>query len=191
MEKSNPKTAMVMILIHHKVKFTFMEQNDLQELLQSLLSESHEQAWLEFKTNVAVQKASVTSEGIGEYISALSNGACISNKDFGYLVLGIKDVTHAVVGTNFNPRTYKIGNQDFELWLRTLLYPKVSFEINRDPNRGSTTFVKRTLITQLIPPPKNGIALSCGVAHCRPVASLWHFASPHHEEITYETRMGQ
>ncbi len=106
-----------------------MEQNDLQELLQGLLSESHEQAWLEFKTNVAVQKASVTPEGIGEYISALSNGACISNKDFGYLVLGIKDVTHAVVGTNFNPRTYKIGNQDFELWLRTLLYPKVSFEI--------------------------------------------------------------
>lgn len=106
-----------------------MEENELHRLLLSLLSESREQAWLEFKTNVAQQKASITPEGIGEYISALSNGACISNKDFGYLVLGIQDVTHAVVGTNFKPYQYKIGNQDFELWIRTLLYPKINFEI--------------------------------------------------------------
>ena len=106
-----------------------MQQNELQQLVQSLISESQEQTWFEFKTNVAAQKASVNPEGIGEYISALSNGACIANKDFGYLVLGIQDRTHAVVGTNFHPRTHKIGNQDFELWLRTLLHPKVNFEI--------------------------------------------------------------
>lgn len=106
-----------------------MQQKELEQLLQGLLSESQEQTWLEFKTNVAQQKASVTPEGIGEYISALSNGACIANKDFGYLVLGIQDGTHAVIGTNFHPSTYKIGNQDFELWLRTLLHPKVNFEI--------------------------------------------------------------
>jgi ATP-dependent DNA helicase RecG len=105
-----------------------MEEKELHRLLQSLLSEPREQAWLEFKTNVASQKASVTPEGIGEYLSALSNGACISNKDFGYLVLGIQDETHAIVGTNFKPYQYKIGNQDFELWLRTLLFPKINFE---------------------------------------------------------------
>lgn len=106
-----------------------MQEQDLHTLLQSLLSEDREQAWLEFKTNVALQKASITPEGIGEYISALSNGACISNKDFGYLVLGIQDKTHAVVGTNFKPYQYKIGNQDFELWLRTMLHPKINFEV--------------------------------------------------------------
>ncbi|MCB9333822.1 MAG: putative DNA binding domain-containing protein [Lewinellaceae bacterium] len=106
-----------------------MQEHELQELLADLLTEGKEQTWLEFKTNVAQQKASLTPEGIGEYISALSNGACISNKDFGYLVLGIQDQTHAVVGTNFKPYQYKIGNQDFELWLRTLLYPKINFEI--------------------------------------------------------------
>ena len=106
-----------------------MHEKDLDMLLQSLLTENREQTWLEFKTNVAQQKASVTPEGIGEYISALANGACISNKDFGYLVLGIQDKTHDVVGTNFKPHQYKIGNQDFELWLRTLLYPKLNFEI--------------------------------------------------------------
>lgn len=106
-----------------------MQEQDLDTLLQSLLSENREQSWLEFKTNVALQKASITPEGIGEYISALSNGACISNKDFGYLVLGIQDKTHAAVGTNFKPYQYKVGNQDFELWLRTMLHPKINFEI--------------------------------------------------------------
>lgn len=106
-----------------------MEERELHILLLSLLAESREQPWLEFKTNVALNNASVTPEGIGEYLSALSNGACISNKDFGYLVLGIQDETHTVVGTNFKPYQYKIGNQDFELWLRTLLYPKINFEI--------------------------------------------------------------
>lgn len=106
-----------------------MEEKELHSLLDSLLTESREQTWLEFKTNVALQKASVTPEGIGEYISALSNGACISNKEFGYLILGIQDETHSVVGTNFKPYQYKVGNQDFELWLRTLLYPKINFEI--------------------------------------------------------------
>lgn len=106
-----------------------MQQNEFEQLLQDLLSQPQEQTWLEFKTNVASQKASISPEGIGEYISALSNGACISNKEYAYLVLGIENSTHAIVGTNFQPRNYKIGNQDFELWLRTLLYPKVNFEL--------------------------------------------------------------
>jgi ATP-dependent DNA helicase RecG len=106
-----------------------MQQEALIELIEDLIAEPKEQTWLEFKTNVAASKASVTPEGIGEYISALSNGACISNRDYAYLVLGIEDGTHAIVGTNFRPSTYKIGNQDFELWLRNLLYPKVNFEI--------------------------------------------------------------
>ena len=93
-----------------------MQESDLHQLLQSLLLETDEEPWLEFKTNVAAQQASVTPEGIGEYISALANGACINNKDYGYLVLGVEDKTHHVVGTNFKSRQYKIGNQDFELF---------------------------------------------------------------------------
>lgn len=106
-----------------------MQEKDLHELVEKLISEQQEQAWVEFKLNVAAQNASVTPEGIGEYISALANGACISSKNYGYLLLGVEDKTHAVVGTNFHPRQSKIGNQDFELWLRTLLYPKINFEI--------------------------------------------------------------
>ncbi|MEA3495236.1 MAG: putative DNA binding domain-containing protein, partial [Bacteroidota bacterium] len=36
---------------------------------------------------------SITNEQIGEYISAMSNGATISNQPFGYLVWGIDDNT--------------------------------------------------------------------------------------------------
>jgi len=106
-----------------------MDKKELVTILEQLLNEEEEQNWLEFKTNVAKQRASITPEGIGEYISALSNGACLFNKDYGYLVLGVEDQTHKVVGTNLKPRQLKIGNQDLELWLRTLLYPKISFEI--------------------------------------------------------------
>ena len=106
-----------------------MTTENLHILLEKLLQTEGEQTWLEFKTNVAKQKSSVTFEGIGEYISALSNGATISNKDFAYLILGIEDETQKIVGTNFKPSQHKMGNQDYELWLRLGIYPKINFEI--------------------------------------------------------------
>jgi ATP-dependent DNA helicase RecG len=106
-----------------------MTQENLYKLLESLLQTEGEQNWLEFKVNVAKQKASITPNGIGEYISALANGATISNKEFAYLILGIEDQTQNIVGTNFKPSQHKIGNQDFELWLRVGIYPKINFEI--------------------------------------------------------------
>ncbi|MCD4792143.1 MAG: putative DNA binding domain-containing protein [Bacteroidales bacterium] len=106
-----------------------MTTENLHKLLEKLLQTEGEQTWLEFKTNVAEKRASVTPKGIGEYISALSNGATISNNDFGYLILGIEDETQNIVGTNFKPSQFKIGNQDYELWLRVGIYPKINFEI--------------------------------------------------------------
>ncbi|WP_428655991.1 RNA-binding domain-containing protein [Runella sp.] len=106
-----------------------MQESDLHKLIDNLLLESEERTWLEFKTNIAASNASITPEGVGEYISALSNGATISNKDFGYLLLGIKDGNKHVVGTNLQISTYKVGNQDFELWLRNFIYPKINFEV--------------------------------------------------------------
>jgi len=67
-----------------------MAIEDLHLLLESLVLNTKEQAWLEFKLN----KGSITNQTCGEYISALSNGACIDDKDYGYLVCGINDITH-------------------------------------------------------------------------------------------------
>ncbi len=106
-----------------------MTEQDVITLIDDLIAEPREQSWLEYKTNVSEQGASVTPEGIGEYISGLANGACISNKDFGYLILGIEDSTRQVIGSNFRPSESTYGNQDFELWLRMLVNPKLGFAI--------------------------------------------------------------
>lgn len=102
-----------------------MTEHDLHILLEELCSQPQEQQWLEFKLN----KGSINNEVIGEYISALSNGATIANKPFGYLVWGIEDATHKVEGTNFTFTTAKEDNQDLELWLRNILIPKINFEV--------------------------------------------------------------
>ena len=66
-----------------------------QNLVLQLLQEPSEQEWLEFKENYH------SAEEIGERISALSNGACLCNKRYGYLVFGIKDHDQSIVGTKF------------------------------------------------------------------------------------------
>lgn len=102
-----------------------MKTEDLNSLLLELTSYQAETQWIEFKMG----KGSITNVQIGEYISALSNGATIGNKPFGYLVWGVEDGTLQIKGTNFSFIGAKEGNQDLELWIRTLLHPKINFEI--------------------------------------------------------------
>ncbi|MGI6292191.1 MAG: RNA-binding domain-containing protein [Bacteroidales bacterium] len=102
-----------------------MNKEQLNDLLEKLVALPSETEWVEFKLN----KGSISNEQIGEYISALSNGATIANKPFGYLVWGINDSSHDIMGTNFSFIDAKQGNQNLELWLRTLLRPKINFEI--------------------------------------------------------------
>ena len=102
-----------------------MSKEQLHILLEELIALPAETNWVEFKMN----KGSITNEQIGEYISAMSNGATIANKPFGYLVWGIQDVTQIIKGTNFTFSNAKQGNQDLELWLRNLLHPKFNWEI--------------------------------------------------------------
>lgn len=91
--------------------------------------EAGETEWLEMKTNISESHASITYEGVGKYLSGLSNSACVRYKDFGYLVLGVEDGTWNVVGTNLNMSAAKYNQQDFELWLRKNLEPMVHFNV--------------------------------------------------------------
>jgi ATP-dependent DNA helicase RecG len=105
------------------------------ELLESLLNiarqrkEAGETEWLEFKTNISESHSSITYERVGEYISGLSNSACLKDKPYGYLILGVEDGTWDLKGTNLRMPEHKKGNQDYELWLRKNLSPKVTFDI--------------------------------------------------------------
>jgi ATP-dependent DNA helicase RecG len=102
-----------------------MSEENLQELLAELTALPVETEWVEFKMN----KGSATDEQIGEYISAMSNGATVHNKPFGFLVWGVEDGTRTVKGTNFRFSQAKHGgNEELELFLRRNLYPKINFE---------------------------------------------------------------
>ena len=112
------------------------------QLLEELITlarqrrDAGETEWLEFKTNIGESRCSITYEGVGKYISGLSNSACLKYKPHGYLVLGVEDGTWNVVGTNLRIPTTKYGNQDFELWLRKNCSPIIPFEIEEFEYEG-------------------------------------------------------
>jgi ATP-dependent DNA helicase RecG len=100
-----------------------MTDQELVELIDFLTSLPQENEWVEFKSGDVT-----TNERVGEYISAISNAACISHQRFGYLVFGIEDKTHAVVGTKYRFKNRKEGNEELEFWIRRSLIPSVKFE---------------------------------------------------------------
>ncbi len=93
----------------------------LKGLVTELRKLPAETGWVEFKEDYS------NPEDIGEYLSALSNTAALNGKANAYLVWGIKDGTHAVTGTSFQPVKAKQGNEDLENWLLRLLSPRLHF----------------------------------------------------------------
>lgn len=93
----------------------------LASLIRELCDLRGETEWVEFKVNAR------EPETIGEYISALSNSAALVGKAFAYMLWGISDQDHSVVGTSFDPGVTKVGNEALENWLLRLLGPKVQF----------------------------------------------------------------
>lgn len=89
-----------------------------------------ETPWLEFKRNNS------NPEDIGEYISALGNMAALHGKAAGYVVWGVEDETHKVVGTTFSPATTKKGNEGLESWLARLLSPRIHFQFHELTHEG-------------------------------------------------------
>ena len=93
----------------------------LAGLVHELCNLPHETEWLEFKVNNA------DPQEIGEYLSALANAAAYNGKAFAYLVWGVEDQPHRIVGTRFVPSASKKGNEPLETWLLRLLTPKIHF----------------------------------------------------------------
>ena len=91
-------------------------------LVRELLKLPKECEWVEFKHNNS------DKEDIGSYLTALSNSAALLGKTTGYVVWGIEDKSHEILGTSFNPFTQKIGNEELENWLLQRLNPKLHFQ---------------------------------------------------------------
>jgi ATP-dependent DNA helicase RecG len=100
-----------------------MKQTELIKLLKSLQALPKECEWAEFKVH------NWNPQAIGEYLSALSNSARYLSKPYGYLVFGIENETHRLVGTTFYPLTVKKGSHELENWLVTQLNPRIDLNI--------------------------------------------------------------
>ena len=96
----------------------------LTGLVRELCQSIGEVEWVEFKRDKA------DPQEIGEYISALSNAAALNGKTHGYVLWGIDNETHDVIGTDFDPGTARKGNEALESWLLRLLNPRIHFRFD-------------------------------------------------------------
>ena len=94
------------------------------KFINELCSLPAETEWFEFKHNHQ------PPEKIGEYISALSNSAALHQRAEAFLIFGIDNITHEVVGTTFKPQKAKgKGNYDLKPWLYDNIKPHHDFNI--------------------------------------------------------------
>lgn len=94
---------------------------DYVELVKQLIGHVSETQTIEFKDSNA------RFEMIGRDIAALANSAIVEGQDYAYMVWGVEDSTHAIIGTSFDPLTAKRGNQELETWLRVKLSSNAEF----------------------------------------------------------------
>ncbi len=101
-------------------------KKQFENLVLELVTLPDETEWVEFKLN------NNNPDMIGEYISALSNSAALIGKTCAYILWGIKNKTHEIIGTTFQPRRKKIGNEELENWLLTHLEPRIDVKIHEN-----------------------------------------------------------
>ncbi len=107
---------------------------DIRQTVQELCAFHDEQEWFEFKENW------YQPEALGEYVSALSNAAAFHHKKYGYFIWGVNDVTHEIVGTDFNQ--YCDYNQEpYQNYLARNLSPSINFSFQEDVIDGKRIVV--------------------------------------------------
>lgn len=95
---------------------------NLTKLIEELRQLPNETTWFEFKHN------NYEPDMIGEDISALANSAAYSERSHAYMIWGINNETHEIVGTDRDQYSKAVGNEEMESWLRRLLSKNAEFE---------------------------------------------------------------
>ena len=101
-----------------------MNDKELKTIIADIQASPKESEWIEIKENNS------KPEEIGEYISALANGAAYMGQSKGYLIFGMQNETHTIVGTTYKPKFEKIGNEEIENWIAHKLSPRIDFMIH-------------------------------------------------------------
>ena len=98
-----------------------MQNDHLLALVEDLRRRPSEATLLEFKEN------NIDPKRMGRLISAIANAAAVVGQPHGYVVWGIEDGAHEIVGTTFDPSGEKIKGQPLEFALAKGLSPSVGF----------------------------------------------------------------
>lgn len=103
-----------------------MDRSALLSTLERLCAAHAETASVEFKSNWD------NPHDIGEYICALGNSAKLEGQDRAWMIWGVEDGSHRIVGTSFDPFSAKGGgNQPLCMWLMQKISPKPDFQFHR------------------------------------------------------------
>ena len=119
--KHNGDFSLDGFLYERRVQMAIKDTDYINNLIRELLSLPKETEWVEFKHN------NFTPQMIGEYISALGNSAALLSRPKAYMLWGIDDETHKILGTTFNYRSCKKGAEELESWLTHMITPRVNF----------------------------------------------------------------
>lgn len=115
-----------------------MGDQETLELIYSLAGFPDETEWIEFK------EGNSEPIRIARDISALANSAAFLSREYAYKIWGLKDDTHQLTGTTFDPLTKKgNGNQLLPIWLRSVLSRNASYEFMQLKHDGKHFVVLR------------------------------------------------
>lgn len=117
----------------------------LRSLVRELASLPDEIERVEFKSN------NEDPERIAKYISGLSNAAALEENPYGYLVWGVDNDTHEIVGTTFRYRRARRGNEELEAWLSRMINPKIDFHFYEIPMEDGPAENAKTVVLLEIP----------------------------------------
>lgn len=111
-----------------------MDLKELAKKVKELIEYPTEADWFEFKTSW------YEPYGIGEYISSLSNAAALEGQEYGFLVWGVHNKTHEIVGTTFDYRV-DVKNEPLEHFLARQVMPDNNFTFHEITMEGKRVVV--------------------------------------------------
>ncbi len=94
-----------------------MNREELKKILDELRKLPAETEWVEFKK--AGEKQDFDTRNIGEYFSALSNEANLKGKPRAWLIFGVGDKKHKIVGTTYRPDRKHLDRLKHEISIST------------------------------------------------------------------------
>ena len=96
--------------------------DEIEKVLEYLRIRDNECTWIE------VKEEQIDEDKLGKTISAIANSCLLEEKEYGYILIGVKDKVWEVVGTSKKFANFHVkGGQDIELYLKTMLFPEINF----------------------------------------------------------------